>query len=313
MWRVTNGAPISVGSRKDLSGVYDLGSAGVIDDIRLVNGALNASGAASFYSSYFPSQLTPPGANQGIQLTLPPNAFPSAASIYISSDPIGAPLRITPGLLAQALSRVPTGQMLLTPSQNSPTLVEIVPTLDGVNYYSGPLGSSAVLSLPYADANGDGIIDGSNPPVPVSKLQLYTLDSSVLAWDPLPTSVDTVDKRVSAIVPHFSVFGLFGATSYGQTISAVRVYPVPWKWNSSSSFGGACLYFSGLSTAGSIRILTFSGEKVIELDYSSTDAGTKCWNGLNAAGKAVASGVYFAQVKSTVDGSSRILKFAIEK
>ncbi|MCX5794168.1 MAG: fibronectin type III domain-containing protein [Elusimicrobia bacterium] len=328
--RVTNTAPISVGNRKDGTGNYNLGFSGVIDDIRLLNTALSAAQAADLYHSYFPTQLTPPGVNSAIQLLLPPNAFPSAASIYVSSDPISHPLRISSSLLAQALSRPPTGQMLMPPSQAYPTLLEIVPTLDGVNYFNGALGSSASLSLPYADANGDGIVDGSNPSVPAARLQLYTLNTSILAWEALPTSVNTVDRRVSALVSHFSIFGLFGATSYGQTASAVRVYPVPWKIGTDGLFGtpttGPCkgvgLAFGCeqlnpnagcLPTSGSIRILTLSGEKVIDLPFSSTDAGTKCWDGRNTAGKRVASGVYFAQVKSSQDGSSRILRFAIEK
>jgi|GEM_PF-1543897 len=312
LMRELSAEPVSMGNRKDASGGYNLGFSGVIDDLRLVNAALSAAGAADLYRSYIPTQLTPSGANSAVHLLLPPNAFTSAASIYISDDPIGHPLRVPYSLLAQALARVPTGQMLMPPSPTYPTLVEIVPTLDGVNYFNGPLGSSAVLSLPYADANGDGIIDGSNPPVPASKLQLYTLDASVLAWNLLPTTVDIVAKRVSAPVSHFSIFALFGATSYGQTMSDARVYPVPWKWNSSDKFGGPCLYFDGLPTSGSIRILTLSGEKVIDLNVSSTDTGKKCWDGRNTAGKAVASGVYFAQIKSTL-GGDRVLKFAIEK
>ncbi len=315
LMREINAEPIALGNRKDASANYNLGFSGIIDDIRMVNGALNAAGAASLYRSYFPTQLAPPGVNSSVRLLLPPNAFPSAASIYMSDDPVNHPLRVPYSLLSQALLRMPTGQMLMPPSPTYPTLVEIVPTLDGVNYFNGPLGSSATLSLPYADADGDGILDGSNPPVPVTKLQLYTLDASVLAWNALPTTVDTAAKRVSAPVSHFSIFALFGAASFGQSAADVRIYPIPWKWGSSDPrFGAPKLTFDHLPTSGSIRILTLSGEKVIDLPISSTDVppGTKTWDGRNAAGKAVASGVYFAQIRPAL-GGDRIVKFAIEK
>ncbi|MDD5627855.1 MAG: fibronectin type III domain-containing protein [Elusimicrobia bacterium] len=311
--RVSNAEPLTVGNRKDGSGSYGLGFSGVIDDVRLLNSALSAAQVAELYRSYFPSRLTPPGINSAIRLLLPPNAFPSAASIYVSDDPVSHPLRVPYNFLAQALSRPPSGQTLMPNTPTYPSLLEIVPTLDGVNYYDGALGSSASLSLPYADANGDGIIDGSSPPAPVAQLQLHTLNTSVLGWEALPTTVDTADKRVSAPVSHFSVFALFGATSYGQTLPDIRVYPVPWKPHSTDRFGGSWLTFDRLPTRGSIRILTLAGEKVCDLDFSSTDAGTKQWDGRNAAGKMAASGVYFAQILSSTDGSSRILRFAIEK
>ena len=113
-------------------------------------------------------------------------------------------------------------------------------------------------------------------------------------------------------MPHFSIFGLFGATSFGPAISSARVYPVPWRWNSADKFGGPCLYFDALPTSGSIGILTLSGERVVDLPVSGADAGRVCWDGRNQAGKAVASGVYFAHVKSSA-GGEQILRFAIEK
>ena len=305
---VSSGLPIVIGNKNDGTDNYTLGFSGAIDDVRIYNTALSAAQVTALYNSYIPAVLTPPGINSKISLLLPPDAFRSAASIYMSDDPVNHPIRVSITQLAQALSRTPTGQMLVPGS-----LLEIVPTLDGVSYFSGPLGSSAILSVPYPDANGDGVVDGTNPPLPVSKLQLYTLDSTVMAWNALPSTVDTVNKQVWAQISHFSVFALLGATSYGKDISEVRVYPVPWKLNSSDKFGGRWLYFDGLPQSGFIRIMTLSGEKVVEVPFSNMDAGALKWDGRNAAGKPVASGVYFAQVKSAVNGSSRILKFAIEK
>jgi len=302
-----------LGNRKDAGGAYNLGYSGVLDDLRLTNGALSAAAVADLYRSYVPAGLVPSGSNGGIQLLLPPDAFDSAAVLYISADPVAHPLRIPYSLLAQALARTPTGQMLVPTSQAYPSLVEIVPTLDGVNYYNGPLGSSAVLSMAYADVNGDRVVDGTSPPIPVSRLQLYALESNVLTWTPLPTTIDLVSKRVSAPVPHFSLFALFGATAFGPTVASARVYPVPWIPRDEGRFGGDRLTFADLPRSGGIRILTLSGERVIDLDVTSADAGVKQWDGRNESGKAAASGVYFARINSSEDGSSRILRFAIER
>jgi kumamolisin len=271
---------------------------------------------ANATSTLASAQTTNTITHGAVQLLLPPGTFPSAATVYISDDPLDNPLRINSSLLAQALSQAPTGKLLLPPSQAYPTLLEIVPTLDGANYYSGPLGSSATLSFPYAEVNG--IVAGSNPPVAPATLQIFTLDASVLAWDALPTTLDSVNKIVfSTGVSHFSVFALFGASAFSASASPARVYPDPWKIGTGGRFdtpaGGIGLTFANLPTQGYIRILTLSGEKVIDLNISGADGGSKQWDGRNAAGRAAASGVYFAQINSSVDGSSRILKFAIER
>ncbi len=157
------------------------------------------------------------------------------------------------------------------------------------------------------------MVDGTSPPIPVSRLQLYALESNVLTWTPLPTTIDLVSKRVSAPVPHFSLFALFGATAFGPTVASARVYPVPWIPRDEGRFGGDRLTFADLPRSGGIRILTLSGERVIDLDVTSADAGVKQWDGRNESGKAAASGVYFARINSSEDGSSRILRFAIER
>ena len=64
--------------------------------------------------------------------------------------------------------------------------------------------------------------------------------------------------------------------------------------------------------SGSVRFYTLSGEEVASLGYGPSDVGTLIWDGKNRAGRDVASGVYFAYVKSD-DGSTTVLKFAIER
>jgi hypothetical protein len=112
---------------------------------------------------------------------VPPNAFGGTAEIYASGDPVNHPLRLSSLDLASGLSSIPTGQVLIPQS-----LIEIVPTVGGVPF-AGPLGSSVTLCLSYQDVNGDGIVDGTNPPIAVSSLRIMTLDTSVLRWVPLPS------------------------------------------------------------------------------------------------------------------------------
>ena len=122
------------------------------------------------------------------------------------AHPIGHPLRVSIATLDQALSNPPTGQALI-----GGTLLEIVPMLDGAPF-SGSLGSSATLSFPYLDANGDGIVDGTNPPIAASSLSLYTLDTSIVRWvELLFDRGHGRPPRVRPDRPTSPVFAVFGA------------------------------------------------------------------------------------------------------
>ncbi|MDD5657022.1 MAG: hypothetical protein PHF00_07190, partial [Elusimicrobia bacterium] len=302
-----NSHAVTVCNRQSGALAYDLGFSGAVDDVRLLSLALDDAQVAEFYRSHQPASYVPPGPNNGVLLTLPPNAFGAAADIFVSGDPLGHPLQVSNAALNDALARAPTGQVLIPGS-----LLEIVPKVGG-SYYNGSLGSSANLSVPYNDADGDGLVDGASPPVAASQLRFYTLDPVVLGWDALPTTVDRAARRAAAVVSHFSIFALFGASTIGQALERVTAYPTPWLPGSSGRFDAPELSFANLPAAGSIRIFTLSGEKVAELAFSGPDAGTKRWDGRNDAGAPVASGVYFARIKSDLDGSTRILKLAIEK
>ena len=187
---------------------------------------------------------------------------------------------------------------------------------DETNFYATPfvgnLGSSATLSLPYADTGGLGLVDGTNPPIPASSLTVYTLDAAVTRWVLLPTIVDGINRRVSALTPHFSVFALFGTSGVGSTLAQVRLYPNPWKVGAGGRFDAPALTFDNLPVQGFIRIFNLSGQRLIELPFSAINSGKLVWNGNNAYGRPAASGVYFADVQP--DGQGRIvIKFAIER
>ena len=92
-------------------------------------------------------------------------------------------------------------------------------------------------------------------------------------------------------------------------LSAVRVYPNPWKPGSGGLHDRAKIMFDNLPVTAVVRIYTVSGELVRELP--ETSGGTTEWDGTSVYGGRAASGVYFAHIKS---GSKRkIVKFAIER
>jgi hypothetical protein len=303
---------LSIGSRQSASADYNLGFQGAIDAVQVINFARTPAQIALDYQSGLASTLTLPSPNDDTSLVIPPDAFGGDATIIVSSFPIGSPLSVDPAILAEGLNNPPTGLALI------PGSVTEVIAQQGAFPFVGNFNSSVTVTLGYTDNDNNTLVDGTNPPVPVSGLRMYTLNTAVVRWEPLPTFVDTSNKTVTGLTEHFSIFALFGPSGVQADVSNVRAYPVPWLPGSGGRFdsvtfqGVTGIAFDNLTTSGEIRIYTLSGELVTTLRYSSFNAGTIIWNGRNSAGRNVASGVYFAYIKPE-SGATQLLKLAVEK
>ena len=297
-----SGTVLAIGNRQNASGSYAAPFFGRIDAVRLFSTALTASQVLSDYLGSFVSSVTSSG---GVIVALPPDAFGVPAEIYISGDPVNDPIRVTPAALAAGRAAPPAG-MTMVPG----TLVEVVAIVNGLPF-TAPLGSSATVTIPFLSAGN--VVTGTNPPLAAGGVRMFTLDTSVNAWDPLPTTVDLARNRASGVTPHFSVFALFAPASFASGVSTARAYPVPWKPGTGGRFDAAGVTFANLPLSGTIRILTLSGQHVVDLSFNGASAGALVWNGLNTDGYRTASGVYFAKVQSDADGSTVMLKFAIER
>lgn len=283
---------------------------GGIDELRVINKALSDAEVGQEYSASRPNLFVAAPPNDGIRLTIPANAFGGAVRFYITRSPQSNPIR-TSANVGSALNSPPTGFAYVPDS-----VVEIVAQVNGLDFET-TLGSSVTVTVPYPDADGNGLVDGTSPPLDASLVRMFTLNNSTFRWESLTTSVDRANRRASGLASHFSVFALFGTTGISTDLS-VRVYPVPWKPGTPGSFdsgvfgGRSGLIFDKLPAEGDIRIFTLTGELVVELKFDSTNAGTFVWDGKNSGGRNVASGVYFARVKAA-GGGSAILKLAIER
>ncbi len=297
---------ISIGNRQSAAATYDRGFLGSIDSVRVQHRALNAAEALAEFEGSFVSTVTPPAPNNSILIGLAPNAFGAPATLLVSVDPLTHPITITPAVLNAGLTVVPTGYTLVPGS-----IIEIVPIVGGTPF-TQTLGSSASISMPYSDANGNNIIDNASPPLAASAIQVYTLNTPVNRWEALPTYVDAASKRVIVVTPHFSVFAMFAPLTIGTALSQVRVYPIPWQPGSRTRFDAAGVTFDRLPTSGTIRVINLAGERIREFSFDGSAAGSVTWNGLTDGGLRTASGVYFARVTGS-DGATSLVKFAIER
>ncbi len=297
---------ISIGNRQSAAGAYDRGFLGHIESVRVEHRALNAAEALAEYQGNFTSTVAPISPNNGIQIGLPPNAFGGPATLFVSIDPVQHPILISPASLNAGIAAYPTGYMLVPNS-----MAEIVPLVNGAPFVL-PLGSSATLSMPYLDVNGNNVIDNTNPPLAASAIKMFTLNTTINRWEMLPTFVNASARRVTAFTPHFSVFAMFAPVTIGTALAQVRVYPIPWKPGSNGRFDAPGITFDTLPVNGTIRIMNLAGERIREFTFDGSAAGAVVWNGMTDHGRRAASGVYFARIVGD-NGAASLLKFAIER
>ena len=158
--------------------------------------------------------------------------------------------------------------------------------------------SPCVISFPYADDNGDGIVDGSNPPVRAKNLAVWRLDEGNRLWvKQVGANIDSAVRRVSLKVEHFSSYALMSVTD--TDVSTVYAYPVPFRPNAGdvARYGSwtDLITFTSLPSYGKIRIYTITGGLVRELDVVPPEMK---WDVRNSAGETVASGAYIWEVSS---------------
>ncbi len=174
-------------------------------------------------------------------------------------------------------------------------------SVDG-NPLHGQLGNTVTLSLAYDDADSDGIIDGTNPPVIAKNLQIYQLDENLGEYIPVKNSVvDTFQKTVTATVSHFSIFTAM--SSLTGNINEARVGPNPWDPNEVPF-----VKIDNIPDSTEIDVYMVTGQKVASLRQND-GSGILQWDGRNDQGDILADGVYILNLKG--NGNTKVLKLTI--
>ena len=171
--------------------------------------------------------------------------------------------------------------------------------------------SPCVISFPYADDNGDGMVDGSNPAVRAKNLAVWRLNENNRLWvKQTGADLDAAARQVSLKVEHFSSYALMGVAD--TDVSTVYAYPIPFRPNAGDTarYGSWAdlITFTSLPSYGKIRIYTIAGDKVRELDVVPPEMK---WDVRNSKGQIVASGVYLWEIVS--DGNRKTRKLMVVK
>lgn len=164
-------------------------------------------------------------------------------------------------------------------------------------------GNLAVLTFNYADADDNGVLDGTT--IRADSLVIHAYDPVTAKWrKEAATTLDAVNRTVSATTSHFSFFGAFVPAH--ADLASLRVYPNPYKPNNASSNDGtpyspgnpnSGIIFDNLPDEVTIKIFTVSAQLVREIS-SNASGGRVQWDVKNDRGADVASGGYFAVIYS---------------
>jgi hypothetical protein len=212
----------------------------------------------------------------GAVIDVPAGDLP--ADGYISLD-------ASPAVASQATQKLleDTGDALRAPLSGSLVALTARDAAGGAQAFSQPV----EVSLPYADADDDGVVDGTSPPVRAKSLAVHWLDETHGLWVRLPSSVDPAAKTVTARAAHFTTFAAIGQAD--ADLSQARAFPVPWRPSTGP------LTFTSVGQSGSIRIYTPNGALVREIPVGPS--GQETWDGTNEGGNKVVSGVYLFRVQ----------------
>lgn len=228
-----------------------------------------------------------------VEVTLPTGCVSASTdTLTVQINPAGAP---PPGR-----SQVALGQNLQI------TLVSGQTSLNG----------SARIVMHYADADDDGVVDGTT--YKVDKIAIYSYNPGSGEWRKESASVlDRTAKTITATTPHFSLFGLFATAA--ADLSNILVYPVPWvpgdsdpnngkPYNPSDPTSG--VVFDNLTDNVRIQVYSASGGLVWETS-SAASGGRLQWDGRGSSGRDAASGGYIAVITDRGSGAKVVRKIAI--
>lgn len=254
--------------------------------------ALNFEGQGNYVSISSAATALPPISSgtvtggAGLTLTLP-SAFPELSTVTLAvplgAFPAGTNVTVVPEMTAD-LSSARSNQVAgLTPFGSNV----------GIEITAGGLQPAVPvrLSLDYDPAR---VPLGQDP----RTLRLFTYDAAGGQWTMVPSQVDVAARKLTALLSHFSVFAPFFVTA-GTDLSSVQAFPQPWELGDAASpYWASALQFSNMPADAAVRILTVTGELVVE---ATAAGGVFAWDGSNRFGRKAASGTYIVVVRSGGD------------
>jgi len=237
----------------------------------------------------------------------------SSAGLFRAGSTTGGPFTVT----AASGGRSGTASVSVTAAPVNPPGALPIPDLSGIHSRTYRMDEEIVFNYPYSDVNYEWVVESeslaagaghaaSRSVVPSLSAQSLRSSAPRLAVSQLVLEPGSYTLRVDVTRGAQSVSARAGIRVVSASLSAVRVYPNPWKGN---RHGSSPIVFSNLMSDCTVRIFTASGHLVMEKSGAS---GSWNWNLQTRSGDRVASGIYLYVVESS-DGTTARGKIAIVK
>ncbi len=251
------------------------------------------------FSLQDPLAYTLTSSDGGLAMSLPVGVVGRPTfDVVLRRDPASAPLAVDPAKIARANFKMRANNGPLASAR--PNDVWELQFLDETGFFGGALATAGEIRLTYLDADGDGVVDGTNPPLRVKTMNLWMLDENMELWVKVPnSSIDGAARTVAAPLRHLSVYALIGGAD--TAVADVYAFPVPFRPHGPNAGTGAGqtgseaagITFTNLPSEGVIEIYTVDGRRVKRLDIPANLAPARLsWDAK------VASGVYVWRVVS---------------
>ncbi|PIR19415.1 MAG: hypothetical protein COV48_02115, partial [Elusimicrobia bacterium CG11_big_fil_rev_8_21_14_0_20_64_6] len=162
------------------------------------------------FSLQDPLAYTLTSADGGLAMSLPVGVVGRPTfDVVLRRDPESAPLAVDPAKIARANFKMRANNGPL--AQARPNDVWELQFLDETGFFGGVVAPAGEMRLSYLDADGDGIVDGTSPPLRVKTMSLWMLDETLELWVKVPnSSIDPAARTVAAPLSHLSVYALIG-------------------------------------------------------------------------------------------------------
>ncbi len=247
-------------------------------------------------SVYFTVGVTTIQPNFGGTLTFATPTGPIYLSL--SSGTFGS--QATVSISTPAVVPAPGGRFTAVPGLPNPSLG----LLPGINFQINafdPFGAALQPQLPIAVRIDyqPAAVAGMNP----STLTLARYDAAHSNWVPLITQRS--GRELSALTEHLTQFAVLGVSAPAD-LTSITVGPNPLRPLLNP---GQVFTFRNLPAGARVRVFTYIGEKLA--DVASDASGLASWDGRNAHGSFVGSGVYVAVVEGS--GTKRTMRLAVER
>lgn len=238
------------------------------------------------------------------RLNLPPGAVDKTAFDIILNKDILNPLLAEPGEVSHANS---LARITYDP-RTSPLPGDVTETyiFDEQTPWTSSFLVPGSITMSYTDADGDGVVDGSYPPVRVNTANIWVLDRNRDMWVKTQYSaLDPAGKTITIPLQGPGVFSVMGTLD--ESVKDVYAFPVPFRPNGggrgigSGMTGTAAegITFTNLPQRGNIEIYTLDGLLVRKIAIPDNLSLPQVkWDVKNSAGEKVQSDVYIWRVTS---------------